>query len=113
MTDATDTPNATPEPDKRPSRLLFSPGNILATPAVLRHLYAHNVSVTWLIAMHCSGLWGELDDEDKQANDAAVKSGGRILSAYDVHGQRIWTVTEAVDGLGRRHTTTLLLPEEY
>jgi hypothetical protein len=102
-----------PLPPERQRKLLFSPGNVFATPAVLRHLHAHNISSTWLLAMHCSGLWGDLDDEDAQANTAAVKSGARILSAYDLAGERIWVITDAVDGLRRRHTTTLLKPEEY
>ncbi len=117
MTNPENNPPALPpqssEPGKKPSKLLFPPGNIYSTPAVLRQLHAHNISVTWLIAMHCSGLWGELDDEDKRSNDDAVASGARILSAYDIEGERVWVITESVDGLGRRHTTTLLRPEEF
>ena len=31
---------------------------------------------------HVTGDWGDLDDEDRQANDAALINGSRILSAY-------------------------------
>ena len=32
---------------------------------------------------HVKGDWGDVDDEDKQANDQALKQGTRLLSAYN------------------------------
>jgi len=89
----------------------FELGRILATPGVIE-------AVGWpvilaLIARHASGDWGDLDDEDKQANEAALQNGGRIFSAYDAHGVRVWIITEAVGEDGHRAATTALLPEEY
>jgi len=89
----------------------FELGRILATPGVIE-------AVGWpvilaLIARHVSGDWGDLDDEDKQANEAALRNGGRIFSAYDAHGVRVWIITEAVGEDGHRAATTALLPEEY
>ena len=61
--------------------------------------------------------WGDVDPEDAEVNNAAVESGGRIISAYPVDkgGDRrgwgdnsIWLITEA-----DRSTTTALLPSEY
>ena len=55
--------------------------------------------------------------EDKETNDDAVKTGGRILSAYPIdpslpckgYGENtVWIITEA-----DRSATTLLLPDEY
>jgi hypothetical protein len=47
-------------------------------------------------------------DADRDANDLAVESGERLLSAYEVDGERLWVITEA-----DRSVTTVLLPEEY
>jgi hypothetical protein len=57
---------------------------------------------------HFSGDWGELDEEDKAANDDALDSGRRVLSAYSLRGSRLWIITEA-----DRTATTILTPEEY
>lgn len=57
---------------------------------------------------HRCGDWGLVSDDDKQANDNALEYGGKLLSAYDVNGQRVWILTE-----WDRSYTTLMLPEEY
>ena len=63
---------------------------------------------------HVKGDWGEVDDEDKQSNDQALKQGTRLLSAYnDDRFPRngvatIWIITEA-----DRSVTTILFPDEY
>ncbi len=57
--------------------------------------------VTESLARHIKGDWGDVDDEDKLTNDAALKQGLRLLSAYnDDHFQKhgistIWIITEA------------------
>lgn len=58
---------------------------------------------------HANCDWGDLDVEDRQANDAALKSGGRLVSSYRTEsGTKFWIITEA-----DRSATTVLLPEEY
>lgn len=58
---------------------------------------------------HLGGDWGNLCDEDKRLNDAALKSGDRLLSSYEVTPTlTLWIITE-----GDRSVTTLLLPSEY
>ncbi|MFH1087675.1 MAG: hypothetical protein V1737_03720 [Chloroflexota bacterium] len=58
---------------------------------------------------HAAGDWGDLGEEDKQANDAALKDGSRLLSAYEQPGlPKVWIITEA-----DRSATTVLFPEEY
>jgi hypothetical protein len=55
------------------------------------------------------GDWGEVCAEDKRANDAALKLGERLLSAYTLSaGVKVWIITEA-----DRSSTCILLPEEY
>jgi len=63
---------------------------------------------------HAKGDWGDVDEEDKQTNDYALKHGMRVLSAYndDRFPKRgiatIWIITEA-----DRSATTILFPDEY
>ena len=59
------------------------------------------------IDRHAKGEWGDLDEEDKQENERALKQGGRLMSVYKDRGT-IWIITEA-----DRSATTILLPEEY
>ena len=61
-----------------------------------------------------SGDWGDLDDEDRQANELALVDGSRLLSSYRLRdGTKIWIITEAADERGRREATTTLLPSDY
>lgn len=61
------------------------------------------------LARHHSGDWGTLSEEDWQANEAALKDGARLLSAYHTtSGVKFWIITEA-----DRSVTTILLPEDY
>lgn len=58
---------------------------------------------------HLSGDWGDLDEEDLQANDVAFYYDRRLLSAYRITpDQTIWIITEA-----DRSLTTVLFPDEY
>lgn len=58
---------------------------------------------------HLDGDWGDLDDCDRRSNDAALKSGDRLFSSYQVTPTlKLWIITE-----WDRSVTTLLLPSEY
>lgn len=61
------------------------------------------------LRQHARGDWGNLSPEDKQRNEAALKDGSRLLSAYE-HWRlpKIWIITEA-----NRSVTTILFPEDY
>ena len=92
----------------------FSLGRIVATPGALQALHAAGQSADEFLARHVVGDWGDLDDEDCQANEAALIDGSRILSAYKTRkGERIWVITEAVNDVGLRYCTTILLPSDY
>jgi len=61
------------------------------------------------MSRHHRGDWGDLDEEDKAANDQALIDGGRLFSAYhSATGIKVWIITEA-----DRSATTVLLPSEY
>ncbi len=61
------------------------------------------------LARHAAGDWGDLDTEDREANDVALATGGRLLSSYVFPDRgKLWVITEH-----DRSATTLLLPEDY
>lgn len=94
--------------------LLFQLGRTVATPAALAALERHGVRSFALLSRHQRGDWGDLNQHDRAANEAALKDGSRILSAYMVKGDRIWVITEGVgvDGV-TRSSTCVLTPECY
>jgi hypothetical protein len=97
----------TPDPHMiLPSK--FHLGQVVSTPAVLEHFRENDLIPLEYITRHAAGDWGEVDAEDRAANDAAVRHKDRLLSAYTVEGRKFWIITEA-----DRSTTTLLFPEEY
>ena len=92
----------------------FSLGQILATPGALEALQESGQNVQFFLSRHVRGDWGEVDDEDKQANDQSLVDGSRLLSAYrTLKNERLWIITEAADDDGHRVATTCLKPEEY
>jgi len=85
----------------------FQHGKILVTSGV-RDIC--EPSWAWhCIARHVAGDWGVLDEDDIQANHAAMATGDRIFSVYvSDSGDRVYVITEA-----DRSVTTVLLSEEY
>jgi hypothetical protein len=64
-----------------------------------------------LIALrrHHNGDWGDLCAEDRDANETALRIGGRLFSVYhDRKGVKFWINTHA-----NRNTTTVFLPVDY
>jgi hypothetical protein len=95
-------------------RQKFSLGQILSTPEALRVIEDSGQSPDFFLDMHVQGNWGEVDSFGSRANDEALTSGDRILSAYrTLKGIKIWVLTEGEDGNGKREVTTILRPEEY
>ncbi len=86
------------------SNVWFPIGQLVAT----RGIVDSGIEVLSLIGRHVKGDWGDLDDEDKQANQRALIDGGRLFSAYVKDGQKIYVITEA-----DRSSTTVLFAEEY
>jgi len=60
------------------------------------------------ISRHISGDWGDVCLGDKETNDEAYDTGGRIMSVYTGTQDTIWIITEA-----DRSSTTVLFPTEY
>jgi len=69
-------------------------GQLVATPTALLAVTAEEVQQA--LERHVMGDWGELDEEGKKANDEALQSGERLLSAYrTASGTKFWIITEA------------------
>lgn len=91
-----------------PSGPPFVPlGRTVATPAALAAVSPLDIAAA--LRRHASGDWGEVDPDDRAANDDAVRSGERLLSVYrSANGTTFWVLTEA-----DRTATTVLLPDDY
>lgn len=93
------------------SQLPVALGKLVVTAAVRDWRAASPLRPMLLLAvlgMHETGEWGQVDNEDRAANDTALLEGGRLLSAWDLDGERVWIITE-----GDRSATTLLFPADY
>ena len=91
------------------TKLLFELGQVVATPGSLETLKTAGHTPVEFLSRHVRGDWGDLDSEDKQANEDALKDGGRIFSSYRLaDGTVLWVITEA-----DRSSTCVLLPSEY
>ncbi len=76
---------------------LFELGRTVITPAALDELPPDDVQSA--LHRHVTGDWGDLDDEDRDANTAAVADGSRIFSVYhSAGGTKFWIITEGGGG---------------
>ena len=92
----------------------FALGRILATPGALRAIEESGQSPADFLSRHVRGDWGSVSAGDQRLNDVAVRSGARILSAYETRGGvRLWIITDAAQATGQRESTTILLPQDY
>jgi len=87
---------------------LFQLGQVVATPAAIKMMEHLKIAARQLLDRHVSGVFGDIDDEDRKTNEDAIDEGCRILSAYKFGKQAIWIITEA-----DRSSTCILLPIEY
>ena len=95
-------------------RVQFSLGQTVATAGALEALRRNNTNGLEYLRQHASGDWGMVCGEDKEANDEALQTGARLLSAYFLADEtKLWIITDAEDDQGNRQATTFLLPEEY
>jgi len=91
--------------------VLFNTGNLVATPAALQVL--QELDIIQVLGWHTTGAWEEMSEADRAANQQALQDGSRIFSSFDVNGEKIWVITEAVNDEGIRASTCILLPGDY
>jgi hypothetical protein len=118
-------------------------GRVSATPAALRFCEERDVDLVELLRRHALCEWGDVDAEDRRANEQALRDGTRVLSSFrQADGAKLWIITDGLSdacpacwaGIGacepekgsrhaglhfrddlppRRLTTTVLLPSDY
>ena len=87
----------------------FALGRCLATPGAVEAMNDAGQAPAFLLNRHLRCDWGDVDAEDRQANEDALLRGGRIFSVYHTRTRvKLWVITEA-----DRSATTILLPDEY
>ena len=89
-------------------------GMLCITPAARDALQRRGLSAGVYVTRHATGDFGDLDDEDRARNVAALGNGARVFSSYDLPGRsddlitKVWVISEA-----DRKVTTILLPGDY
>lgn len=95
--------------NRLPDKPLFRLGKLVATRGAVEMLKALQLTPFDFVNRHWQGDWGDLDKQDCDANEEALRVGARLLSSYHIDAShKLWIITEA-----DRASTTLLLPEEY
>lgn len=96
-----------PDSDQRFDGSRFPLGRLVQTPGALNSLTREEILVA--LQRHARGDWGDLCEDDRRANDAALQDGERLLSSYrSASGVKFYVITE-----WDRSVTTALLPTEY
>ena len=85
----------------------FQPGRIVVTRTAVEVLLPEDMFSG--LARHLHGDWGDVDQEDWQANEAALEEGTRLLSVYRSSAEEKFYVITEHD----RSLTTILLPSDY
>jgi hypothetical protein len=85
----------------------FFLGQLVATPNALATFPEDYLERC--INRHANCDWGDLCEEDRESNEAALGNGARLFSSYVTPELgKLWIITE-----GDESATTLLLPEDY
>ena len=89
---------------------MFEMGLLVITNGINDKLDSVRFSKEITVALHrfTNTDWGEMDPEDIEANNEALRTGERLFAAYQTSEGKIWIITEA-----DRSATTILFPDEY
>jgi hypothetical protein len=104
-------------PDHALPNAPFQIGTLVATPGALALLAMHDRTPWPFLARHLAGDFGDLDQEDIEANRAEIAAysrhgdPGRVLSRHTLRADRLWIITTFAPG--SYNHTTILLPDEY
>ena len=90
---------------------LFASGQVVVTPGALQDFGP--ALIAELLNRHLAGDWGEIDVHDVRANNQALRTRARLLSAYETPAGRCWILTEGTDDTGARRSTCVLRPQDY
>ena len=85
----------------------FQLGRIVITRAAIAEVSPEDIFSA--VRRHAQGDWGNVEPDDRQTNDEAMRCGDRLLSSYQSARQiEFWILTE-----WDRTVTTILLPSDY
>lgn len=96
--------------------------NVVMTPEVAKKaqddpIFSHFAFKSFIAFLDDN--WGEVNEEDKDANDKALESGERLVGSYTLLGKsvddqvtKILIVGDAEDAEHKR-VVTIMFPEEY
>jgi len=93
----------------------FELGSIIVTPEVLQALRRSAVDLNAVLERHAACDWSALHSLDRERNERALQSGGRLISIFTLFSeheeptlyQTLWVVTSE-----DRLFTTLLLQDD-
>ncbi len=91
------------DPVPRPPQ--FECGHIIMSPLVQQLVREGHLDLAPYLDRHRAGDWGEVSDQDRQANDSALRDRGALFSIYSITPTLklcIWTEED------QRETTILL-----
>jgi hypothetical protein len=99
----------------------FEPGVLVVTPGIANARERSIINVAALFKRHFSGDYGDIEDDDKRANERIIKDGSRIVSGYDNNAGKVFIITDAESERtvlpdyveGHRAFTTIMLSSEY
>jgi hypothetical protein len=88
--------------------LLFEPGALIFSESVSRLMTERRIDPLFYFRRHARGDWGDVPDEQRRQNNAALRSGGPLQSVYTLcRGLRLVILTHA-----DRSETRITLPDE-
>jgi len=75
---------------------LFKLGQLVATPGAVDLLDRVGSNINDYLVRHVIGDWGDIPNQDAEANQLALKHGDRIMSVYKIGRRRepLWIMTE-------------------
>lgn len=84
----------------------FHCGRVIATREALSKF--HQGILARFLSRHVAGDWGDLSEEDREANERVLLSEDRLFSCYAMGTEKVFCITE-----WDRSVTTFMLPHEY
>lgn len=95
----------------------FNMGQVVTTRSINNLMAAEQkfaVEVTVALQRFAVKDWGNLDDEDKQTNEEALRYPDDlyVMGAYDTSKGKIWIITNRISEMAGDNATTVCFPDE-
>ncbi len=91
----------------------FPLGQVVITAELAERMEEYRYDIAHALEEHRFCNWGLTKGSDWWANFRALKSGERILSEWEIGGERVWIITDAENDEGKREHTTIMRPSDY